>query len=283
MYPLLFFTALLFFFFEIVSNTFFPQYLNSHESIASLGLLTLDTLIFANSTPLLGPELGINEPSWSVSAEMIAYLCFGLASVFATGSRKRGILLLVILFAAVFSVWTKSYFDRPYYGFIRGLLSFNLGYFVWYFSEKKFSVSDKLEYAIPIILLGLLYQLHTYELNSPEKQMFGLFCIPLFFAFSILVLIKTRGVLSAFLESPPLQFLGKVSYSIYLNHFLLILLIPKVIFIIAKVPGHPLTQVLVLTGATLFVIFYSRHTYTYIERGGTQLLTRKLFPSPKAR
>lgn len=276
LYPLLFYTSIVFFSFEVLFNTYFPEYLNTHESLSSLIRVSLDTLLFTNSTPIFGKNIGINEPSWSISAEMIAYIFFGLASVYAIKKRKSWILLLGIIGAISFSIWNVTYFESPHYGFIRGILAFNVGYFVWLVSEKKFSLPNKLEYLIPVLLGIILYQLNTYALGSMEKEMFGMAIIPLFFGLSILTLIKTRGILSKLLDTRLFQFFGKISYSVYLNHFLLLTIIPRGVFVLLGIPKTATNEVYVLVGTLAIVILYSHYTYKYVEVKGAQLLRRIL-------
>lgn len=162
------------------------------------------------------------------------------------------------------------------YGFVRGLISFNLGYFVWLVSKMKFKLNNNLEYVIPVILVLIFYILNSYPEESETKGMIGLITIPIFFAISILILLKTNGLLSKALDTRPLQFLGETSYSIYLNHYLFISLIPQVLFGILKIPQNTMTELIVFTGVILFVIIYSKYTYKYVEVNGGKFLRKLL-------
>jgi len=88
--------------------------------------------------------------------------------------------------------------------------------------------------------------------------------------------IYPNGYLSKFLDIKPLNFLGQVSYSVYLNHALLILLIPRISFSILKIPQNSSTEIYVLIASLLFIIFYSAYTYKYIELKGGQFLRKKM-------
>jgi peptidoglycan/LPS O-acetylase OafA/YrhL len=48
------------------------------------------------------------------------------------------------------------------------------------------------------------------------------FLVPITFAVAIFILTKTQGTISYILSLSPLQFLGKISYSLYLNQAFII-------------------------------------------------------------
>ena len=275
-YPLLFFTTIIFLIFEITANILFPKLVDTHESIQMSFFKTIDTLFLTNSTPIFrNTGMGMNYPSWSISSEMISYVIFGVISIYFIKVKKFLAIVFVVFLTFLFLIWKKYFFFLGDYGFIRGLVSFNFGYFVWYFSQKKIRLNNNLEYLIPIILLILLQQLNSYD--GEFKQMFGLFTIPLFFGLSIFTLLKTNGFLSEFLDKKPLQFLGKVSYSLYLNHSLLIIIIPRGFFKLLKIPQNTVTEILVFIVSIIIIIFYSNFTYKYIEIKGGKILRKILF------
>lgn len=272
LYPLLFFTTtlmLLYRLFRNFINTYFSSlYTFTNEGGSSLTELLhkyLDTILMTNSNPILGTGLGLNTPTWSISAEMISYLVFGLVSVYAIGKRKKILLLLIILFSVLFCIYKGELFMTSNFGFVRGLISFNLGYFVYLMSKTKINLNAKLEYLIPLLLGVLFYFLNSYPAFSVAKNMFGLITIPLFFSMCILLLLNTDGFLSKFLDTKSMQFLGKVSYSIYLNHYLLVAIIPMVLFQLLKIPQNDFTQIFVLVFSLIAIVFYSKYTYQFIE------------------
>lgn len=274
-YPLLFYSTVLFLVFEIAGNLLFPNLINTHQSLQISFIETIDTILLMNSTPIFSySEMGMNYPSWSISSEMISYFIFGIVCFKFKKKKRVFAFVIIILLSFLFFVWKKHFFFFGNYGFIRGLLSFCFGFLVWILSQKKFKLNNNLEFVIPIVLLILFFQLNSYE--GEFKQMVGLFTIPLFFSFSILTLIKTDGFLSRILENKSLQFLGKVSYSIYLNHALLIIIVPRAIFRILKIPQNDISELLVFIGTIVIVIFYSNFTYKYVELKVGKMLRKKL-------
>lgn len=284
LYPLLLFTSTMFLIYRLFRNfifRYFPSIYNftNKGEIPIQTLITeyLDALLLTNSTPILGIGLGINPPTWSISAEMISYVLFGLVSVYSIGKRKKLALLFVILFSIIFCIYKGNYFWTGNYGFIRGFISFNLGYFVLLLYRMKFKINNNLEYFIPFVLILIFYFLNSYPKESIQKNMFGLISIPIFFSISILILLKTNGLFSRVLNFGSLQFLGKVSYSVYLNHYLLVSLIPLCFFGVLKIPENTNTEIFVFIITILIVVFYSKYTYKYVELKGGRYLRKILF------
>jgi len=274
LYPLLLFTATLFFGYILFKNymsEFFTSSADEVYTTKELFFQYIETLSLANSNPILGTGLGINSPTWSISAEITSYLTFGLVSIYAIGKRKNLVLFLIILLSVLFCIYKGGLFWTGSYGFVRGLISFNLGYFVWLTYKMKFKLNNNIEYVIPILLVAIFY-----ILNTTSNGMFGLGVIPLFFALSIVTLLKTDGLLSKLLDTKPIQFLGKISYSIYLNHLLVISLTPKIMFSVLKLPQNTSTEIMVFLISILIVILYSNYTYKFIEVIGGKYLRKIL-------
>ena len=61
------------------------------------------------------------------------------------------------------------------------------------------------------------------------------------------------------------QKLGDVSYSLFLNHYLLILTLPSLIFQLFNINQSFITEITVFIITTLIIVGYSVLTYNYIE------------------
>jgi len=284
LYPLLLYTTLLFFCYYLVLKLmkiyFSDLSIFSGQDVLDLKdqfLYLIDTLFLTNSTPFLGNTMGVNIPTWSISSKFISYIIYGVI-VFMFVGRNRNLLLLgVVISALLYSYCHSSIFYWPgRIGFVRGLISFNLGYFVWYLSNKNIKIPNIMEIFIPVLLLILFYFLNFYHVHHSEiRQLLGIFVVPFFFSFSILSFIKTDGFFSALLNLKIFQFLGDISYSIYLNHFLIILVFPKLIFSFFGLTQSSLNEVFVFILTTVVVIVYSSFTYKYIEIRFTKYLKSK--------
>jgi peptidoglycan/LPS O-acetylase OafA/YrhL len=100
--------------------------------------------------------------------------------------------------------------------------------------------------------------------------------IPLFFGASIFIIIHANGFISRSMDSHTAQYLGKTSYSIYLNHAIVLMILPVAIFKVFKVPQTPLIELTVCAFVVVVVIVYSHFTYKIVEVGGSRLL-KKMF------
>ncbi|MCC9166549.1 acyltransferase family protein [Pontibacter harenae] len=276
LYPLLFYTTTVFLLFKLAFNLYLPHLVNLNEPTSALLLQYLDTILFLNSTPLLGATLAMNGPSWSISAEMIVYVLYGLVLLYSvTKPRTKTKLMLTLLgLSVLFCLYKGEYFFGGDYGFIRALLAFIIGYLVFLLSKYTFRLPSFLEIFIPINILAICYMLNIS--HGTTKEMIGLGVVPLFFGLSILLLLKSDGYVSKLLETKPFQFLGDISYSVYLNHNLMIILIPRFFFTFLKLEINNLTQSLVLLTTVGALILYSYLTWVVIEKKLGKYLKQKM-------
>jgi peptidoglycan/LPS O-acetylase OafA/YrhL len=159
---------------------------------------------------------------------MISYLLFGLCSVMAIQKRRPILLGLLTLGCFVLLATQQNYFQTGSFGFVRGLACFNLGYFVYRAASNKLYLPNQAEWLVLLGITGLMYYHYTATLAQPFLMVLLQFLIPIAFATCIFVLLKTNGYLSQLLQTRPFIFLGKISYSVYLNHaFVIGFLIPK--------------------------------------------------------
>jgi peptidoglycan/LPS O-acetylase OafA/YrhL len=253
LYPLLLFSTLMYWGFV------HPQ-LNDRNI-----LLALDTLLLTNATPILGSGIGMNYPSWSISSELISYLVFGLSSVIAIQKRKPFIIGCITICCFLILAFQQNYFQTGEFGFLRGLACFNLGYFIYFFGDRKMNIPNVVEWMIPLFIVALMYYYNHATLTSALQIVLIQFLIPLTFAVSIYLLIKTNGLLSDFLQIKPLLFLGKISYSVYLNHaFVIGYFIPKLFNWIQYTNGE-IKKTIAIALLLLILISYSWLTQYLIE------------------
>ena len=272
--PLLVFTVLLYFILEFVSNTYFAQFMDTSMSYEEMAIRTLDSLALLNSTPLMGTTLGMNTPSWSISAEMIAYVVFGLAVLFTRG-RPGGLFLLIAAVCIWFCIARRGYLFTGDFGFVRGLIGFLAGYLVYRLNDLSFSVDKNVEWALLPTLLLIFYGLDVYK-SDPLVELYALSIIPLFFAGSMLVLLRTEGVVSNLMRHPVFSFLGKISYSIYLTHALFVFTVPKFFFTVLGFEQVALNLLAVMVITIGAAILFSTWTYRYIEMGSSRFLKKRI-------
>lgn len=276
LYPLLFFSTVIYLFLEILMNTFFVRFLNTPESINSLLFKTLDTLSFMNSTPVFGSSLGMNYPSWSISSEMISYLMFGVLIVFFKKEKNHYHYLSLILLSTLILI-NKKLFLGVDISFVRGILSFSLGVLIHKFPLNKLNLPNYIDFIVPFLIIGTMLLLN--RTTGFYREIHSVITLNIVFYFSIHILLKTKGIITMILDSSSVQYLGKVSYSIYLNHVLMLSIIPRGVFVILRIEKTTFNMICVLFLTLLTLIIYSNYTFHYIEKFGGKYLNRRLLKS----
>ena len=269
LYPLLFFSTIVFFSFSFVSNLFLSQYVSDPKEIKTLLIETCNSLFLLNSTPVFGDVIGMNYPSWSVSSEFISYLVFGVLSLYFVCKRYyMSLIVIFISFILLSYIEYNSIFGD--WRFLRGLIGFNTGVCIYYLSIRKFNINNNIEYFIPILIISYFYFFYSYDFEY--KIILDLILRPLMFGLVILILLKTNNFISKILDTKPLKFLGKISYSIYLNHAIIIIIIPRICFKILEVSQNIFTEIFVFISCSILTVLYSYLTYKYIELGSSNYL-----------
>jgi peptidoglycan/LPS O-acetylase OafA/YrhL len=165
-----------------------------------------------------------NVPSWSISAEWWAYMVFPFLSLFIY--RKKGMAIaLLALFAVLaylsimFWIPRANIFDPTHphrqnldvtfdYGFLRGLAGFILGMLLYYAYE-----------------VGLFWKIFQKDISAIIVMFGSILCMHfgwndgfdiIFFAALVFAFALNNGRLHNMCNSRIAQYLGKISYSIYL-------------------------------------------------------------------
>lgn len=268
LYPLLFYTEVIF----IIANLIGDQSALKNMTDMRLSYYLrsgLDTLTFMGSTPILGDWMGINYPAWSISSEMISYVVFGLVLLFIP-SKKYLVFFLLSLACVGFIVSKNDYMLVYDYGFVRGLLCFCMGIFTFAFLKNKTFELTFLEIPFLLLLVSAMYATHHYEWNLIRLL------FPVLFSIGIIIFASSTGIITRLLSSAPFQYLGKISYSIYLNHAIVLIFVNICIFRVLKAnPTEPMIAFSLITSITL-TILYSHFTYEIIEKRFGKFLKSKL-------
>jgi peptidoglycan/LPS O-acetylase OafA/YrhL len=153
-----------------------------------------------------GPSF--NEPSWSISIEAMMYLTF-----FLVAKNKNFILHITVIFIIIF---TFIFFEKKLIGY--GGFCFFLGGIVFLIYEKikniKMLSSAKFFSILFLIFLLTMVILRYSQLSSIEiKILIIVFLFPTILLASTIYEIKNKKVSLFF------NFLGNISYSTYLLHF----------------------------------------------------------------
>lgn len=201
-------------------------------------------------------EITWNYPSWSISVEFWVNVIFVF---FITKSTKNATLLIfsILGFAVIYGntghldIHSENYYYVLNSGMVRGLASFFLGIlsyrlFLHYRDDPKIQNYSNLLEALAIVG-GLVSILAKGEILAP----FFFFVIVTVFSFEL-------GYISSALKR--LQYIGTISYSIYLNQLTVIMVINT---ILSEVE---MKKMWILFPFLLILMVYSHFTYKYIEK-----------------
>lgn len=203
---------------------------------------------------------------WTIAPELLFYAVFALLWFVLAG--QRGILTILILFALVYAnsfevVW-RSY----------ALEFFLLGYVVYLYHRSGWQIGfDR----IPgVVVAGLILAGGYVLLPIPHMVIFGerlalngwqSFQL-LLFTLIVFVAALENGFMRQVLSSSPARFLGDISFSLYLNHMLVLGILDH-FGLIAPTVGSLALAVLASIGLSVVV-------YRLLERPVRRFLRRKL-------
>lgn len=224
-------------------------------------------LLLVHAWGFLGEQGGYwNPPSWSVSIEALAYLLFPAIIWLTTKLARTHVLLSFCLVVACGLTlnWITAWGLAGFPGIARGLSEFALGCTSIQFFNGKFASRLQTNWGSLLSIAALLL---CFALTPTTSFMIALCTVPL------LLSLSGKNITSRFFSVRPIFFLGEISYSIYLGHFLFSSLAYRLISVAWMRTGTiPLCSGLIAIAG--FVLALSTLTYYFIERPGRDLLRR---------
>lgn len=240
-----------------------------------------EQLFLLNAWGLTG-VIAWNVPSWSISAEMVAYLVFPFLA-FAIARWRRSSLALIAFGALLFYLSVASttgildIVSRT--ALLRCLSGFGLG-MILYAVRERIAAQDSRTLGV-IQAVGASIALGTMIGGFND-----VFAIPGFFLL-VAATWPDRGWLAAVLKLKPLPWLGDISYSIYLNHFWVLagwhFVMPRLLKLFGADPL--VTRAIILAGGIAAILLISHFTFQLIEKPARKALlsayaTRQARPLP---
>ena len=215
-----------------------------------------------------------NDPAWSISCELAAYLAFPLL-VRAVDWRTlpswlvalAAAAFLLILYAAMAGQKNLG-MDIAHFGLIRCLTEFAAGSAIcalWLQWKDRPALPALFAFALAGAMAA------GWAAGLPEQL-----CVPFAFAGLLLGLALTSGLRGNPLDWTPLHYLGEISYATYLSHFMLFVVF-KFAFVSDAHAVHPVLIALYLA----MVLASSVALYHLVERpaqkwvNGWRLLSRR--------
>lgn len=232
--------------------------------------------------------LGWNYPSWSISAELLAYGLFALL-VLRAGRFLLPVLVAVICVAVPILAVAAGHMDVTIdYGWLRCLMGFSLGALLrlalWGDVQTPIAADQKLVWTVAEVSTVALVVVFVTILGGSIISI----AAPFVFAFAIHVFAHEGGAVSRALKCKPIAFLGLVSYSIYMTHAFVISRLTNAATVAERMTGRPIfadgpeggakifgrsdlegyAAILVILAATLL---FSAATWRFVERPGMRI------------
>ncbi len=207
-------------------------------------------------------KLTFNNPSWSISTEFFTYFLFGFLILIIKNIRSLILMsLLIIIFSGYFIFEDLNITNR--YAIFRCIHSFFLGFLAFYiFNLKKIHINNWFVYFIFIFTCCAVCFL----------QIIPSILLPSIFFLLIVSLVCSKGnIIKKILDYKILIFLGKISYGIYMIHYLIWVIIEQILklFFITNSNDEymldPIVGTFVLITGLFIIIFLSNLLYNKIE------------------
>lgn len=216
--------------------------------------------------------LSWNTPAWSISTEWFSYLAFPFF-LFAVSKYLTRFYLVALSFCIVTLILAAYFYlngestigaNIPKNGLTRCVLQFFLGILVCnvYLNNKNIFENTLFKFFLVPLLLFTSYYFWKKNIND-------YYVVSIIFSLLILHLATFSQKTQSYLRATPLYYLGEISYSTYMVHFIIREWF-KLGFV--SVPGQA-TLVKVL--AVLFAIFIaSAILYKFVEKPAQSKVTR---------
>jgi peptidoglycan/LPS O-acetylase OafA/YrhL len=212
------------------------------NSVAALG----SQVLLLNAMSLHDADTW-NFPSWSIGAEFYTYLIFALVIRFAV--KALPLVLAGISIAAALVLLNSGYshinisFDL---GLVRCIAGFGIGALCSRLHQRTdghFLPSDRRATAGEVAILAsvlIFVALSGYNRWS--------FLGPVVFGAAVLIFAQERGLISKFLRTRPFLFLGTLSYSIYMVHVFVLMILANAVRSAESWTGFELTALVYVDG-----------------------------------
>lgn len=160
-----------------------------------------------------------NFPSWSISSEFFAYLIFPLFLMLTRVGARAGLALAAVALAAAF--YASGAFFRPFtaltfdFGIVRIFFEFGLGVFVYMMCARMFLSATAVRWLLLAAVLTFVAICHVSRSNNDDIAL-------IFLAGGIIFLLGqlSRSPGPSIMRAKPLVYLGEISYSTYMIHYM---------------------------------------------------------------
>lgn len=209
-------------------------------------------------------RLILNYATWSISTEFYTYLFFIVCWKVLGGRIRLIVLATISVLSLGIADWTSIHlhdclekfgcggatFD---FGILRCIGSFVLGIFTSMIRKPSEKLGGFLQVAALIMVVGLFAMVNVFA--------YAMFAAPVIFALLIYSLSPDRGFLSALFSRKIFQMLGERSYSIYLLHPIILMILGAAL----RQAPNPVVNALLVLAYLPVVTIAAGWTYRHIE------------------
>ncbi len=241
-----------------------------------LAWLPLSVLLIQAWWPM--PYNTWNEPAWSISAELFAYLVFAGVSVMG-GRRTFAIMTAIGLACATFILFRPETMAPTGLALVRCMAGFGLGVMVYAAYARRPALNLPMPSVLEPALIVLVFASVIYLPVAGYPLLLPIFALTVFvFAFE-------QGAVSRVLKFQIFQYLGERSYSIYLVHAFIMICVYSVAAVLGLIDRSSGKAIISLPGYwgdvaniayLAVVVIVSAITYRFIELPGQALGKRWL-------
>lgn len=182
-----------------------------------------------------------NSPAWSIGAELYTYLLFAAVVVFAGRRLLSASLALALGAGVVLLAMAPSFMNSTAdFGFVRCIAGFFAGVVTYHVHEATRETRLPLPSVCEIAVIGLAGLFMILAGNGPDEVHALSVLAPIVFGGAILVFARERGALSKLLTARPLRALGRWSYSIYMVHMPILVLLGYAVWLYGDLTSAPM-------------------------------------------
>ena len=172
----------------------------------------IEHLFLVQGLWLTDNSLEFNAPAWSISVELYTYFLFGLIVLFFNRTKLIIFALIGLASVAILTVTTEP---SNFYFLLRCTAGFYIGCLTADIAQRfrgKFP-----SVVVSLVLLSIICFLQFKKINAYDVIIYFLTSL-----FILTLLFSGGGFIKRVLGSRILVWLGTISYSVYMSHFLIL-------------------------------------------------------------
>ncbi|KAA0699906.1 acyltransferase [Neorhizobium sp. P12A] len=228
-----------------------------------------------NARPIIGP-------SWSVCVEVFCYIVFPFLVLAVLRNITSAIVSLVVAYAGILLIASLNIgvegrldvvFGDTYYPTLRALCGFVIG--MSFFKVAPLVTQHKRKWDIAVAASLLLIGISIYGGLGDEITYIGIAVLVFSSSFE-------GPIAKSIFDNPVSYFLGKISYSLYLVHALLVTLFPKILVAAETKLPHAIGFYLVIAIYFAIAVVFATVSYMLFEVRAQNGLRRLWRPRQEA-